>query len=139
MDKFKMFTHDPKAFPASALSSYIQELQSRHQRIVMILDPGVKAEKGDPAYETGLKEGVFMGYDKVIDETDSQEGEEKEKGVFIGTVWPGKTVFPGRLIFVCLFFLEVFWSKFGLCGSVTSVYCTLVLLWDPINFISCHN
>ncbi len=47
---------------------------------MLILDPGVKAEKGFPLYEEGLRENVFCAL---------PSGE-----VFLGPVWPGLAAFP---------------------------------------------
>lgn len=78
MDRYKVFTWNPELWPdvAAALS----ELQADGQRVIPILDPGVKVEPEYPIYEAGLAAGIFCP---------TPEGKP-----FTGYVWPGATHFP---------------------------------------------
>lgn len=78
MDKFKVFTLDKKHFKEP--KKEIQALRDKGRKIVPILDPGVKIEKGYPIYESGLKADIFCK---------THEGDD-----FTGFVWPGATAFP---------------------------------------------
>ena len=78
MDGYRVFTIDKKHFPD--VKADLQQFQSRGRKVVPILDPGVKLEKGYGVYDEGHRAGVFCR---------NEQGRE-----FIGLVWPGKTVFP---------------------------------------------
>lgn len=78
MRGYRVFTFEEKNFPD--LQKNIAEFQARGRRIVPILDPGVKAEKGFEIYESG-KAGEHFCL--------NPQGRE-----FVGLVWPGETVFP---------------------------------------------
>lgn len=78
MQDFKVFTWDKNAFPD--FKSMIDELHSMGFKLVVILDPGIKVEKGDEIYEDGIQEDIFMKYP---DETPCE-----------GVVWPGLTHHP---------------------------------------------
>ena len=83
MDGYRVFKTSPKAFPKGpAVTSEV--LAKNGRRIVPILDPGVKFEKGYSVYDDGHKNGVFC---------QNTEGQE-----FIGLVWPGETVFADYTI-----------------------------------------
>ncbi|KAK9763887.1 hypothetical protein K7432_009060, partial [Basidiobolus ranarum] len=80
MDKYKSFTFDPVRYPPPKLNEFIKDLHSRNQRMTMIVDPGIKVEKGNKSYEVGMERDIFIK---------RADGE-----IFIGRVWPGKTAFP---------------------------------------------
>jgi alpha-glucosidase len=79
MKEFRIFTVDRKAFPEGPQST-ASLLAKNGRRIVPIIDPGVKSEKGYAVFDDGSKQDVFCK---------TSEGKE-----FIGLVWPGETVFP---------------------------------------------
>lgn len=78
MDRYKVFTWDPKKFPQP--SKMNDELSQKGVRTVAIVDPGVYVEKGYPVYDEGHAENYFCrtSYDNI----------------FWGKVWPGTTAFP---------------------------------------------
>ncbi|MFN4071864.1 MAG: glycoside hydrolase family 31 protein [Thermus sp.] len=78
MRGYRVFTVDEGRFPD--LAGMVRAFGERGVRTVLILDPGVKAEKGFTPYEEGLREGVFCRL---------PSGE-----VFLGPVWPGLSAFP---------------------------------------------
>ncbi len=78
MQRFKVFTLDRQAL--SRPKATLAKLAKRGRRVVPILDPGVKRERGYPVYEQGLAGRFFC---------------EAEPGQpFTGYVWPGATCFP---------------------------------------------
>jgi alpha-glucosidase len=78
MDAYKIFTWDPKTFPDP--KSMINKLKEHGFEVVVMCDPGIKIEEGYEAYESGLKEDVFIKY------PDGQP--------YSGQVWPGWCHFP---------------------------------------------
>ncbi len=58
MQDYRVFTWNAKTFPKPA--EMCAALRKKHVRLVTILDPGVKIEKGDLAYDTGIKDNVFI-------------------------------------------------------------------------------
>ena len=78
MDKYKLFTWDKERFPNP--KGMNDQLKSMGFHTVTIIDPGVKVEKGYPAYEDGLKENIFLKYPDGTNYT--------------GQVWPGWCHFP---------------------------------------------
>ena len=80
MQERKDFTIDEVNFPSDQLESFIKLLLKSHQRIVSILDPGIKIEKGYPPYENGIKKGIFIR-------------NPNNEGYYVGQVWPGSVHF----------------------------------------------
>jgi alpha-glucosidase len=78
MDGFRDFTWNREAFPQP--ERMIADLRAQGFRIVPIIDPGIKAEPGDPVYDSGVAGGHFLR---------DPEGELAH-----GQVWPGTCVFP---------------------------------------------
>ncbi len=78
MNGYRVFTVSDTHFPE--LRKTLKGLEARGRKVVPILDPGVKAEKGYKVYDDGHKADVFCK---------NPQGRE-----FIGLVWPGETVFP---------------------------------------------
>lgn len=79
MQGYRVFTYADDAFPKgpAATNKRFAELG---RKIVPIIDPGVKLEKGFKMYDEGLKAGHFCV---------TPEGKP-----YVGFVWPGETVFP---------------------------------------------
>lgn len=78
MDGYKLFTWDKARFPDPA--GMTRRLNAMGIKTTVIVDPGIKVEKGYGAYERGLRDDVFLKY------ADGQP--------YTGQVWPGWTHFP---------------------------------------------
>jgi len=78
MDKYKIFTWDPKNF--SDPKGLLKFLSDEGFKIVVMCDPGIRIEAGYPAYDDGVKKDVFLKY---------PDGE-----YYSGQVWPGWCHFP---------------------------------------------
>ncbi len=78
MDKYKIFTWDPKNF--SDPKGMIDALKEMGFEVVIMCDPGIKVEDGYEAYEDGVRKNVFLKY---------PDGEN-----YSGQVWPGWCHFP---------------------------------------------
>lgn len=78
MDNYKVFTWDKERFPNEKKS--LEELKEEGFKIVTIIDPGVKKQKGYSIYETGLKNNYFAT--------------DKDGVTYVNRVWPGDAVFP---------------------------------------------
>jgi alpha-glucosidase len=79
MDGFRVFKTSSEMFPEGT-HAVVDKLKESGRRIVPILDPGVKFEKGYSVYDDGHAKDVFCH---------NSEGRE-----YVGLVWPGETVFP---------------------------------------------
>jgi alpha-glucosidase len=73
MDQYQLFTWNKNRFPNPLLMN--DTLKSLGFRTTVIVDPGIKVAKGAPAYESGLKDDVYIKY------TDGEP--------YTGQVWPG--------------------------------------------------
>ncbi len=80
MDGYRVFTWSER-FPNPQKT--INELKNMGFKVVTIVDPGVKKEKGYEVYESGKKKDVFL--------------KRKDGSPFEGYVWPGKCNFPDFL------------------------------------------
>jgi alpha-glucosidase len=78
MDNFKVFTWNPEGF--SQPQQMLSQLKNMGINVVIIIDPGVKEEKGYAAYESGLKEDIFLKY--------------PDNKPYTGAVWAGWSHFP---------------------------------------------
>ncbi|MBN9299675.1 MAG: glycoside hydrolase family 31 protein [Filimonas sp.] len=78
MDAYKLFTWNKDRFPEP--KKMTDKLASMGFKTTVIVDPGIKAEKGYDAYEDGLKENIFLKYN---------DGKN-----YAGQVWPGWCNFP---------------------------------------------
>ncbi|HEY4788193.1 MAG TPA: TIM-barrel domain-containing protein, partial [Bacteroidales bacterium] len=78
MDQYKLFTWDKERFPNP--SGMISDLKKLSFHTAVIIDPGVKVEKGYSVYEDGLKSGIFIKY--------------PDGTYYEGNVWPGWCNFP---------------------------------------------
>ena len=78
MRGYRVFTVDEKKFPD--LKKMAGELQEMGFRLVTIIDPGVKKDKGYSVYDEGMEKGYFAT---------APTGE-----VYENAVWPGDAVFP---------------------------------------------
>ncbi|SDD05422.1 alpha-glucosidase [Algoriphagus faecimaris] len=78
MEEYKVFTFDGKKFPDP--KRMIAELKAKGFKVVVIMDPGIKAKSDYLPYSEGKKKGLFVKY---------PDGEEYQ-----GQVWPGWCAFP---------------------------------------------
>lgn len=81
MDGYKCFTWNPKDFPTP--KNMLDTLHNLGFKVVTIIDPGIKDEKGYRVYDSGVNENVFV--------------KNPNGNYFIGQVWPGDCVFPDFL------------------------------------------
>ncbi len=78
MDAYKVFTWHPERFAKA--KQMLAKLKEQGFKVVVIVDPGVKIEKGYHVMEEGLKEDIFLKY---------PDGDN-----YIGEAWPGAIYFP---------------------------------------------
>lgn len=78
MRGYRVFTWDDKHW--SNVEKQIEKIQKRGQRVVPILDPGVKLDQQFDVYKSGKRAEVYCKNPAGTD--------------FVGFVWPGTTVFP---------------------------------------------
>lgn len=78
MDHYKLFTWSPENFPDP--KKMLNELKALNFHTTVIVDPGIKVEKGYSAYEDGLKNDIFVKYPDGTN--------------YKGEVWPGWCNFP---------------------------------------------
>ncbi len=78
MDAYKVFTWDKNKFPNPKAT--VGALKDMGVRTTLIIDPGIKVEKGYKAFEEGLSKNHFLKY---------PDGTWYE-----GSVWPGLCHFP---------------------------------------------
>ena len=78
MDGYRVFTWDTEAFPD--VVGMLKRLTDKGFRLISIIDPGVKYEPGYWVFDDALARDVLC----------KTEGGD----VYLGQVWPGKTVFP---------------------------------------------
>lgn len=81
MDNYKVFTVNSDKF--KEFKEMNDELKKMGYKLVVIIDPGVKKEKGYKVYDEGIKKDYFI--------------KNQEDEVYIGEVWPGDSVFPDFL------------------------------------------
>jgi alpha-glucosidase len=78
MDGFRVFTWDNKKFENP--KEFINKLKEMGFKLVTIIDPGVKVDKGYKIYDEGIKNGYFAT--------------DKNGIVYKNRVWPGDSVYP---------------------------------------------
>ena len=78
MDHYKLFTWDKDRFPDP--KEMTTKLKSMGFHTTVIVDPGIKVEKGYPAFESGTTADIFLKY--------------PDKTPYTGQVWPGWVHFP---------------------------------------------
>jgi alpha-glucosidase len=78
LDGYRIFTWDRDRFPDPP--QLMADLRGQGFRVITILDPGVKVDRGYPVHDQGLARDVFC---KLPD------GQR-----FVGPVWPGECYFP---------------------------------------------
>eukprot|EP00708_Paratrimastix_pyriformis_P002064 GAFH01000802.1.p1 GENE.GAFH01000802.1~~GAFH01000802.1.p1 ORF type:complete len:926 (-),score=379.32 GAFH01000802.1:65-2842(-) len=81
MDAHKDFTFDPAQFPQAAFAAFVEELHTRGQKWVPIIDPAIKAEASHEPFMDGVRGNLFV--------------QDQATGLpLVGAVWPGNTTFP---------------------------------------------
>ncbi|WP_428386179.1 TIM-barrel domain-containing protein [Mucisphaera sp.] len=78
MRGYRVFTFNSKHWPKA--EKQIRNIHDRGQRVVPILDPGVKRDPDYDVYQSGKKHDIFC--------------HNPAGGEYVGFVWPGTTVFP---------------------------------------------
>jgi len=78
MEAYKVFTFDGEKF--SNPKAMIARLKEKGFKVVVIMDPGIKTQKGYSPYDEGLADDLFVKY---------PDGKTYE-----GQVWPGWCAFP---------------------------------------------
>jgi len=78
MDRYKVFTWDSAAFPQPA--TLLADLEREGFKVVPIIDPGIKVERGYQVYDEGVAQGHFLTY--------------PDGSLYSGQVWPGWCHFP---------------------------------------------
>ncbi|MCX7903585.1 MAG: glycoside hydrolase family 31 protein [Caloramator sp.] len=78
MDGYRVFTWDKVAF--NNHRGMIKELKDMGFKVVTIIDPGVKKDKGYFVYEEGIKNGYFAT--------------DKDGIPYVNEVWPGEALYP---------------------------------------------
>lgn len=84
MDRRKDFTFDPVNFPEDRMIALSKSLHSNGQKFVTMVDPALSTNTSYKPYEIGHEMDVFLK---------NNDGTE-----FVGQVWPGYTVFPGKVL-----------------------------------------
>lgn len=82
-DGFRNFELNPQTFPRAKVASLIDNLHSKGQRYVMIVDAAIASQQqvgGYPARDAGLAQSVFVT--------------SKNGAPLTGKVWPGSSFFP---------------------------------------------
>jgi alpha-glucosidase len=81
MDRYRIFTFNPELWgDREETEKTLAQLRAHGRRIVPIIDPGVKAERGYAVCDDGLAKDVFC--------------HNSEGTPYTGFVWPGKTYMP---------------------------------------------
>ncbi|MBL4936069.1 glycoside hydrolase family 31 protein [Clostridium sp. YIM B02515] len=78
MDGFRVFTWDKERFPNP--KETLTKLREEGFKVVTIIDPGVKKDKGYSIYEEGLKNNYFAT--------------DKDGVPYVNAVWPGDSLYP---------------------------------------------
>lgn len=78
MDGYRVFTWDDERFPdPAALTKRLGEMGIK---VVTIIDPGVKKDRGYGIYEEGLEKGFYAT--------------DRDGVPYVNAVWPGDSVYP---------------------------------------------
>ncbi|WP_010630529.1 glycoside hydrolase family 31 protein [Sporolactobacillus vineae] len=78
MDGYRVFTWDKKKFPDPHKT--LQDLREQGFKVVTIIDPGVKKDKGYPIYDQGMAGHYFAT--------------DKDGLPYVNKVWPGDALYP---------------------------------------------
>lgn len=78
MDNYKIFTWHPRRFPEPA--KMLNKLKAMGVHTTVIVDPGIRVEKGYAAFEQGVEKDMFIKY--------------PDGALYTAQVWPGWCYFP---------------------------------------------
>jgi alpha-glucosidase len=78
MDEYRVYTWSKQRFPD--VPKLMQAAAADGFKVVTIVDPGVKFDPGYAVFDEGRAKGVFC--------------KTEQGSLYIGQVWPGRTVFP---------------------------------------------
>lgn len=78
MDDYKVFTWNQERF--AGFDAQVAKLTKMGFKVVTIIDPGVKKEKGYAVYDEGLAKDYYL--------------KDKDGIPYVNRVWPGETVYP---------------------------------------------
>ncbi len=78
MDGYRVFTWDPDRF--AEFSAGVAKLKEMGFKVVTIIDPGVKKEKGYFVYDEGLANDYYI--------------KDRDGIPYVNRVWPGEVVYP---------------------------------------------
>ncbi|MBI5464391.1 MAG: DUF4968 domain-containing protein [Ignavibacteriales bacterium] len=78
MEGYRIFTFNQKNFPQP--KQLISDLARNGFKIVVIVDPGIKADSTYHAFQSGIKQNVFLTH--------------PSGKLYLGKVWPGVCAFP---------------------------------------------
>ncbi|MDO3408602.1 glycoside hydrolase family 31 protein [Saccharibacillus sp. CPCC 101409] len=78
MDGYRVFTWDGERFPDP--KAMTDKLAEQGIKIVTIIDPGVKKDKGYGIFDEGLEKGYYAT--------------DRDGVTYVNTVWPGDSVYP---------------------------------------------
>lgn len=78
MDGYRVFTFDKVKF--QNFKSTLDNLKKKGIKVVTIIDPGVKKDKGYSIYDEGLKNDYYI--------------KDKDGITYVNEVWPGEAVYP---------------------------------------------
>jgi len=78
MDGYRIFTWDKQRFPNP--EETLSRLKEIGYKVVTIIDPGVKKDKGYKIYDEGIKNNYFAT--------------DKEGVPYVNKVWPGDSLYP---------------------------------------------
>jgi alpha-glucosidase (family GH31 glycosyl hydrolase) len=84
MNDYRDFTVNETTFSLNEVQAFVKELHNNGQKLVPILDPGIRVDEGYNAYDEAIKLDLF-----IRDMTGQQ--------YYSGQVWPGVTYFPDFL------------------------------------------
>eukprot|EP00775_Hariotina_reticulata_P012669 gene12669-12796_t len=83
MYRFRDFTFDEERFNVEQLRSFVDRLHAADQHWVPITDCGIPHAPDDPAFTSGMEQGVFIN--------------DVTGHPYLGQVWPGPTHYPSFL------------------------------------------
>ena len=78
MDAYKVFTWNKQRYENP--KNFLETLKEDGFKVVTIIDPGVKQEKGYEVYEEGVAKGYFA--------------KDTSGEIYVNEVWPGESVYP---------------------------------------------
>lgn len=109
MEDFKVFTWNKRSFPNP--EKLLEKLENQGFKVITIIDPGVKIQKGYEIYEQGIKRDYFC--------------KKPDGSLFVPYVWPGPSHFPDFMNSK----VREWWGK--LCSDFTKT--GIAGIWNDMN------